>query len=227
MELLEDKADIAFVQFTSLLGIEPMDGLVEEIILPLPGAVIHPEDTEQKGFPSPGRPHDADELAFFHLQINPAQNFVDPRFVLKRLLNLAESDHWNFHSYLGGLRHRFPEVAVLGVRDLPPTTTTTSFLSAGIRSGRVARMAGAKPKSSPVSIVTPSVKPSRRRSGLISSTVGIRPCGRKPSTRHIKTMSGSENWRLRCEAPVWAESRWMRSDLNIRSSGESPLMPRT
>src|SRR5437016_7385994 len=48
MELLENKAHVALIEFTSLFGIEPMDGLVEEIILPLPGAVIHPEDTEQK-----------------------------------------------------------------------------------------------------------------------------------------------------------------------------------
>src|SRR5437867_8628169 len=48
MELLENKADVALVELAALLGIEPMDGLVEEIILPLPGAVIHPEDTEQK-----------------------------------------------------------------------------------------------------------------------------------------------------------------------------------
>src|SRR5436305_13863518 len=44
MELLENKADVALIEFTSLFGVEPMDGLVEEIILPLPGAVIHPED---------------------------------------------------------------------------------------------------------------------------------------------------------------------------------------
>ena len=48
MELLENKADVALVEFAALLGIEPMDGLVEEVILPLPGAVIHSEDTEQK-----------------------------------------------------------------------------------------------------------------------------------------------------------------------------------
>src|SRR5437773_12186709 len=48
MELLENKADVAFVEFAALLGIELMDGLVEEVILTLPGAVIHSEDTEQK-----------------------------------------------------------------------------------------------------------------------------------------------------------------------------------
>src|SRR5439155_18341325 len=35
IELLENKADVAFVEFAALLGIEPMYGLVEEIILPL------------------------------------------------------------------------------------------------------------------------------------------------------------------------------------------------
>src|SRR5207245_8863749 len=41
----------------------------------------------------PGRPHEADELAFHHVQINPAQHFVDARFVLEGLFDLAESDH--------------------------------------------------------------------------------------------------------------------------------------
>src|SRR5207249_10174700 len=45
MELLEDESNVAFIEFTSLFGIEPMDGLVEEKILPLPGALIHPKDT--------------------------------------------------------------------------------------------------------------------------------------------------------------------------------------
>src|SRR5947208_100815 len=48
MELLENKSNVALVEFAALFGVEPMDGLVEEIILPLPGAVIHPKDTEQK-----------------------------------------------------------------------------------------------------------------------------------------------------------------------------------
>src|SRR5437867_2188885 len=93
MELLENKADVAFVELGALLGIELMNGMVKKVILPLPGAVIHPEDAEKKRFPCPGRSHDAEEFTFAHLQINPAQHLVNARFVLEGLFDLAESDH--------------------------------------------------------------------------------------------------------------------------------------
>jgi hypothetical protein len=87
---LKDEADVLLVQFRTLFGIETMDRLIHEVVLARPCAVVHPEDMEQRRLAGARRPHDRDELAFFDIHVDAAQDVGAPDAVRVGLLDVPE-----------------------------------------------------------------------------------------------------------------------------------------
>jgi hypothetical protein len=79
---LKDEADIRFVEFVSLLKVEPVDGLAVEVILAGPGAIKHADDAEQGGFAGAGGAHYGDKFAGLDIEIDAAkqEKFVGAGF---------------------------------------------------------------------------------------------------------------------------------------------------
>jgi hypothetical protein len=71
---LKDETDIVFVQFVALLGVEFVDGLIEEIVFAGPGAIEHTDDGKQRGLPCPGWSHKGDEFAGLNFESDAAQD---------------------------------------------------------------------------------------------------------------------------------------------------------
>ena len=71
---LKDETDVLLVQFVAPLLVELVDGLLVKVILARPRAIEHAEDRKERGLARARRPHDRDELARLHVQIDPAQH---------------------------------------------------------------------------------------------------------------------------------------------------------
>src|SRR5947209_11150443 len=109
---LEYEPDVLLVQLGALLRAEAMHGLVEEVILPGPRAVVHPDDVQQRRLAGAGRPHDRDEFAFLDISIDPPEHVASARAVRIRFLDIpdADEDIWRkrliFGDGGGGRRRR-------------------------------------------------------------------------------------------------------------------------
>ena len=71
---LEDEPDLVLVELGQSPLIERVDRLIVEVILALRRRVEHPEDMEDRRLPRPRRPHDGQEFALAHVQINVPQH---------------------------------------------------------------------------------------------------------------------------------------------------------
>ena len=79
MILLEDEADVFFVQFDAATIIELMDRIFEKVIFPFPGAIQHPDDAHQRGLARARWAHDGYEVALGNIEIDPAEHPRLPR----------------------------------------------------------------------------------------------------------------------------------------------------
>src|SRR5947209_3502584 len=89
---LEDEADVVLVERGALSGLHLVDGLLHEKIFAAPRAVEEAEYGEQRRLPRTRRPHDGDELALAHFEIDAAQ---DVRSTRGRLVKLFAGSPFN------------------------------------------------------------------------------------------------------------------------------------
>src|SRR5690606_25422736 len=85
--------DVLTVQLHALLGLERVDRVAEEVVLPRPLMVEHPQDPEERGLPRARRAHDRDELALADIQRDATQHERPRRARADHLLDVAETDH--------------------------------------------------------------------------------------------------------------------------------------
>ena len=78
--------------FARSFGAEPVDRLVEEVVLAGPRAVVHADDVQQRRLAGARRPHDRDELAFLDVDVDAAQHVAAARAVRVGLLDVAQPD---------------------------------------------------------------------------------------------------------------------------------------
>jgi hypothetical protein len=86
---LKDEADVCALQRLPVLGLELLDLPLHEDVLALEGAVVHPEDVQQRRLARAGRAHDRDELAVTDREIDAAQHEVPSGTLGIRLLDVA------------------------------------------------------------------------------------------------------------------------------------------
>src|SRR5262249_9656566 len=113
---LKHEADVLLVQLRALLRIEAMNGLVHEVVLAGPRAVVHPEDMEQGRLARPRRPHDRNELAFLDIDVHSAQDVGPAHAMWIRFFDVAKRD-----------KHQRPESLKLAVRSLRGSEPTADF----------------------------------------------------------------------------------------------------
>ena len=89
---LEDEADVVFVELVALLGVEFVNGLIEEQIFAGPGAVEHAEDAEEGGLPCPGGTHEGNELAGLDLKGDAAKDIEFLRAGLEGFFDVLQLD---------------------------------------------------------------------------------------------------------------------------------------
>src|SRR6184192_1839695 len=93
MIALEDEADVFLLDLHPVLLIEAVDGVVVEVELAGPEAVVHADDMEQGRLPRPGRAHDGDEFPFSDLGVDAAEYERLRWAVLEVLFYVFENDH--------------------------------------------------------------------------------------------------------------------------------------
>src|SRR5439155_15643702 len=74
MVTLKNEPNIFLVDLDTLLGVQFVNWLLGKVELTGPGAVQHAQDAEQRGFAGSRRAHDGDELSFFDVQRDAAQD---------------------------------------------------------------------------------------------------------------------------------------------------------
>src|ERR1700689_3994969 len=94
MILLENEADIFFMQLDATAIVEFVDGVLEQIVFALPGAVEHADDAHERGFSRAGWPHDGDEFAVFNIEIDAAKDPGFPRAGFIRFLYVNHSNQF-------------------------------------------------------------------------------------------------------------------------------------
>ena len=77
--LLENEADIFFVQLDAVAIIELVDRVIEQVVFAFPRAVEHADDAHQRGLARARWSHDRDEVAFRDVQVDAAQHPGLPR----------------------------------------------------------------------------------------------------------------------------------------------------
>ena len=87
---LENEAEVFLVQLHAIFFVELVDGVLDQVILTGPGAVVHAEQVEQRGFARAGRSHDGDELAFLDFRVDAAQYKSLGRPVLEIFLDVPK-----------------------------------------------------------------------------------------------------------------------------------------
>ena len=93
MIALENKAEVLLVQLVPVFLLEPVDRMIEEVILAGPVAVVHANQVQQRGFSGAGGAHDGHEFALLDVDIDSAKHERFGRSMFKILLNVAETDH--------------------------------------------------------------------------------------------------------------------------------------
>src|SRR5205085_814945 len=90
---LEDEADVALVQLRALLVTHLVYGLLHEKIFAAPRAVEKAEHAQERRLPRTRRPHDGDELALAHFEVNAAQDVCATRARLVKLFDVSQFNH--------------------------------------------------------------------------------------------------------------------------------------
>jgi len=89
---LEHEPDVLLVEPRAILRRELVYRLIEEVVLAGPRAVVHADDVQERGLAGAGRPHDGDELAVLHIEVDAAQHVRAAGAVRVRLLDVAQAD---------------------------------------------------------------------------------------------------------------------------------------
>jgi len=90
---LKDEAEELLVKLHPVLLVHLVDGMVHQIVLAGPITVVHAEEMQQRGFAGSRRPHDGDELAFFDVQVDAAQDVSLGGAVFEVLFNVTKLNH--------------------------------------------------------------------------------------------------------------------------------------
>ncbi len=98
MITLKHEAKVFLVQFHAILLGELVNGVVDQVVLARPGAVMHSEKMEQSGFACARRPHDGDEFSLLDLEIDAAQDEGLGRAMFKIFFDVPQNDHWQAHN---------------------------------------------------------------------------------------------------------------------------------
>src|SRR5258706_13182287 len=93
MVALKDEPDVLIAQVASLVLVQFVDRLIEEVILARPGAVMHADQMQQRGLSSAGRPHDGDKFAFFDFSVDTPQDEGLSNAMSIELLDVSQFDH--------------------------------------------------------------------------------------------------------------------------------------
>jgi hypothetical protein len=93
VEVLEHEADILLVQGQAFLRLELVDRVVVEVVFPLPIAVQHAEDVQQRGLARRRGPHDREEVTLCDVQIDLPQDIVLARSCFVTLLDVLQLNH--------------------------------------------------------------------------------------------------------------------------------------
>ena len=94
MVVLENETDLLVPKRGAFLWLQGVNRDVVEEIFAAPGVIVHSEDVEQRRFARAGRPHDGNEVAFVHLQVDVAQDVKE--FALReriKAFEVFECDH--------------------------------------------------------------------------------------------------------------------------------------
>ncbi len=68
------------------------DILDKEVVLTMPGAVVHADDVQERRFPRARRPHDGDELSLLHVQVDAAEHVGAAGAMRVRFLDVPKRD---------------------------------------------------------------------------------------------------------------------------------------
>src|SRR3989440_1106988 len=98
---LKHKANVRFMQFVTLLDVELVDSFTEEVVVPGPSAIEHPNDAQQSRLSSTGRAHDGDKFAGLNSKIDSAQQIEFIGTGLDNFFQISQLNQW-FH--IGSLR---------------------------------------------------------------------------------------------------------------------------
>src|SRR5258708_39892042 len=93
MVALKDEPDVLITQVASLVLIQFVDRLIEEVILARPGAVMHADQMQQRGLPGAGRSHDGNKFAFFDFRVDAPQDESLSNTMGVELLDVSQFDH--------------------------------------------------------------------------------------------------------------------------------------
>jgi hypothetical protein len=92
MIALKNEPKVFLVKLHAIFFAELVDGMVEQMILAGPGAVVHAEQMQQSGFSRAGRAHNGNKLAVLDLDVDAAQDEGLGGTVLEIFLYVAQSD---------------------------------------------------------------------------------------------------------------------------------------
>src|SRR5258706_16110473 len=93
MVALKDEPDVLIAQVASLVLVQFVDRLIEEVILARPGAVMHADQMQQRGLSGAGRSRDGDKFAFFDFSVDAPQDEGLSNAMGVELLDVSEFDH--------------------------------------------------------------------------------------------------------------------------------------
>src|SRR5262245_12652302 len=71
-----------------------MNSNIVELVLTLPGVIVHSEDVQQRGLPCSRRAHNRNELAGLDIQINSPQDIILRQALREKFLDVAKTNHW-------------------------------------------------------------------------------------------------------------------------------------
>ena len=87
---LKHEPDMLLVKLGSLLRIQPVDGLVHEVVLARPRAVVHAQDVQQRRLAGARWSHDRDELTILDVDVHAPQHVGAADAVRVRFLKAAQ-----------------------------------------------------------------------------------------------------------------------------------------
>ena len=93
MIALKNESEVFLVNLVPVFFLQPMDGMIEEIILAGPRAVMHSDQVEQRRFACAGRSHDGNELSFLNVHVDAAKHERLGWTMFEVLLDIAQIDH--------------------------------------------------------------------------------------------------------------------------------------
>src|SRR5262245_5540950 len=93
MVTLENETNVFVAKLVSLVLVQFVHGLIEEVKLAAPGAVMHTDQMQQGGLPRSGWPHNGNKLALFDIDIDAPEDECLTHAVGVKLLDVSKLNH--------------------------------------------------------------------------------------------------------------------------------------